>query len=422
MSDIDQSGCFRHRANVRYFTIYEDFQDISKGHHLPAPTQGQSEEEKKLIKAIKEGTHADKIAAFLRILEVKTNRKIITWQVLTEEAEKSGTPAPKLNLWIEMTYADFVSWSLHTVGRSSFQIADKATELLLFSKSRVLKRPTNPTDPDSKMTDYKEYLLVMENVQAALDRKELPIIGKDYEDYDTPVVFNSPLLKTTAPAVENNRGGLLKTTAGAVENNSNVSNSKSNGLKEKKKESSTSPADAATTIFSSLTEKEKQIVSWFCEITGCQLEQVSITDAAQRSLKMIAPDVETKNDVQELYDLKKQNLIDSNARNQTVFIANLKDVLLGWKQNKSAVPAAAHQEASASDPQELVLWSRHVDSPEFKLDKSAWFLFEWMTRAEAEHYDFAGIRPLSATKAREISRRLQEEKDGKLQRPPLVPA
>ena len=132
---------------------------------------------------------------------------------------------------------------------------------------------------------------------------------------------------------------------------------------------------------------------------------------------MIAPDVETKNDVQELYDLKKQNLIDSNARNQTVFIANLKDVLLGWKQNKSAVPAAAHQEASASDPQELVLWSRHIDSPEFKFDKSVWYLYEWMLRSEAEQYDFAAQGPLSATKEREIDRRLEDELKGKIQRP-----
>src|SRR6266567_1080982 len=151
MSDaIDQQGCFRHRANVRYFTIYEDFQDIAKG------------------------KHADKIAAFLRILEVKTNKRIIAYQVQAEDAKQNGQPLPKINLWLEVSYNDCASWSLHTFGRSSFQVADKEAEKMLFCKSRLRSRHSRPEDPQSPLVEYKEYLLVLENVQAALDGKELP--------------------------------------------------------------------------------------------------------------------------------------------------------------------------------------------------------------------------------------------------------
>src|SRR5689334_1508671 len=116
MSDaVGQTSCIQHRAGSRYFTYYEDYQDI-------APQQ-----------------HADKIAAFLRVLEVKTNKRAIANKERIEEARQKGLPIPETSVWLEIPYSDFVKYSLQTVGRSSFQVADREAEKLLFSKSRVVK-------------------------------------------------------------------------------------------------------------------------------------------------------------------------------------------------------------------------------------------------------------------------------------------
>src|SRR5690349_21233136 len=105
MSDaVAQISCIQHRAGSRYFTYYQDYQDI-------APKQ-----------------HADKVAAFLRVLEVKTNKQIIAQQERVEEAQQQGLPTPEPRAWLEITYNDFVQYSLQTVGRSSFQIAEKEAE------------------------------------------------------------------------------------------------------------------------------------------------------------------------------------------------------------------------------------------------------------------------------------------------------
>src|SRR5438045_1496907 len=110
---LAQKSCVRHREQVKFFIIYEDFQDIASG------------------------PHADKVAALLRILEVKTNEVIIANQVLADGGQKKGLSQPIIPRWIEVSYSDFVRWSLGTVSRSSFQIADKEAEKLLFVKSRV---------------------------------------------------------------------------------------------------------------------------------------------------------------------------------------------------------------------------------------------------------------------------------------------
>lgn len=200
MSDAGgQISCIQHRAGCRYFTYYQDYQDI-------APKQ-----------------HADKIAAFLRVLEVKTNKQDIAQQERVEEAQQKGLPTPAESRWLEITYNDFVQYSLQTVGRSSFQIAEKEAEKLLFSKSRVVKRPSRANDPQSPRVAVKEYVLVRENVQAAIDGRELPIVGDLFEQYPeippvknkrgTAGIITSPVKNNTTPAknergaVENNRGG-----------------------------------------------------------------------------------------------------------------------------------------------------------------------------------------------------------------------
>lgn len=206
MSDaVEQMGCIRHKETARYFTYYEDYQEISK-------------------------KHPDKLAALLRVLEVKTNKKLIAYESLMEDSVLNGKPLPELNLWLEVSYNDFVYWSLKTMGRSSFQIADKEAEKMLLTKSRVLKRHIRPNDPDSPEVQYKEYLLVTENVQALIDGKELPITGEAYELYGTtpPVVENIPLLKKTWGMLQKTREGLLKKTYPPVENNRLINNNKDN--------------------------------------------------------------------------------------------------------------------------------------------------------------------------------------------------
>lgn len=239
MSDaVEQMGCIRHRETARYFTYYEDYQDISKA-------------------------HPDKLAAYLRVLEVKTNKKLIAFESILEDAVLNGKTIPELNLWLEISYNDFVYWSLKTMGRSSFQVADKEAEKMLLAKSRVQKRHIRPDDPESPEVQYKEYLLVLENVQATIDGKELPITGKAYEEYGNtpPVIENIPLLKKTWGMLQETRDSLLKKTYPPVEKNRLINKYISNPLKESNKHNvidDTADADVSTTPQNPLSEKNEE--------------------------------------------------------------------------------------------------------------------------------------------------------------------
>lgn len=231
MSDsVEMISCLRHRDNTRYFIYYEDLQEISS-------------------------EHPDKLAAFIRVLEVKTNKRIVSYASLLEDAIRNGAPIPPLNLWLEVSYNDFVYWSLGTLGRSSFQTADKVAQKKLLVRSRVLMRPIRPDDPDSPKVPYKEYILVRENAQAAIDKQEVPIHGEDYEKYgDTPpVIENIPLLKKTVGMLTETRGGMLEKTGPRVEKNRLINKDKDNTTKESKKSNMSSSDDAP----SHQSEKEK---------------------------------------------------------------------------------------------------------------------------------------------------------------------
>src|ERR1700720_2808174 len=145
-SSTDTIGCLSHRPNSRFFVTYEDFLDIA---------------------SVSE--HQAKLAAFWRVLETKTNDRKVYNKELIEEARKSGKPAPRTNLWIEIPYSEFVHRSLRTFQASSFKIAAAESERLGFSKSRVLKRHTNPQDPESPMEDYKEYLFLTSVMQSVIN-------------------------------------------------------------------------------------------------------------------------------------------------------------------------------------------------------------------------------------------------------------
>ncbi len=195
-NSTDTTGCISHRQRTRFFVMYEDFLQIA---------------------SVSE--HKYKLAAFWRVLETKTNDRLTYYRELADECRKKALPTPEVNLWIEIPYSEFVNRSLGVYQVSSFRIAAVESERLGFSKSRVLKRPINPSDPDSPNEDYKEYLFCTEAMQTAINTGAYP----------TPVEINSPLLKkravknnTTSP-VENNSPSaptpMLKTTGRAVENN-----------------------------------------------------------------------------------------------------------------------------------------------------------------------------------------------------------
>jgi hypothetical protein len=272
MSDVvDQTGCIQHRKTSRYFTYYEDFQDI-------APDK-----------------HEDKLAAFLRILEVKTNKKLIAYSVLMEEAVNNGQPLPPLNLWLEISYNAFVKYSLQTMGRSSFQIADKEAEKLMFAKSRVLKRPFRSDDPDSPLVEYKEYLLVIENVQAALDGKEPVITGEAFEKYGSlsPNIENIPVLKKTWDMLHETRDPLLEKTAPRVENNNIKVITKDNYSKER--ESTDSASDDAHTL-AEVLQRLQALENENAQLRSQQAQQLSTSvdkPAATVDNHEPAPEVDT---------------------------------------------------------------------------------------------------------------------------------
>jgi hypothetical protein len=194
----DNTGCISHRRQTRFFVMYEDFLDVAKV-----------------------SEHQYKLAAFWRVLETKTNDRLTFISDIVEDCKNKGIPVPEKHLWIEIPYSEFVKRALGVYKVSSFQIASAESEHLGFSKSRVLKRPANPNDPDSSKEDYKEYLFCTDAMQMVLNTGVYP----------TPVEINSPLLKkravknNTTPPVKNNnppaQDPLLKTTGRGVENNNN---------------------------------------------------------------------------------------------------------------------------------------------------------------------------------------------------------
>src|SRR4051794_39608741 len=114
--------------------MYEDFLDVAKV-----------------------SEHQYKLAAFWRVLETKTNDRLTSIPNIVEDCKNKAIPIPEEHLWIEIPYREFVKRALGVYKVSSFQIAAAESERLGFSKSRVLKRPSNPNDTDSPKEDYKEY-------------------------------------------------------------------------------------------------------------------------------------------------------------------------------------------------------------------------------------------------------------------------
>ena len=166
------------------------------------------------------------------------------------------------------------------------------------------------------------------------------------------------------------------------------------------------------------TKEQRQFWSLWLQVDQNRKVAPALTDTAREHVKALAAAIGTQQELDELVTYTRNRLREKSRRPNLwkVELGNIRSHFDEWDRQRPA-PAAAHQEASASDPQELVLWSRHIDSPEFKFDKSVWYLYEWMLRSEAEQYDFAAQGPLSATKEREIDRRLEDELKGKLQRP-----
>jgi hypothetical protein len=102
-----------------------------------------------------------------------------------------------------------------------------------------MKRSLRPNDPDSPKVQYKEYLLVIENVQAKIDGRELPITGQAFEEYGTvpPVFKNIPLLQKTWDMLQKTREDMFLKTAPPVEKNRLINKDKeSNYPKVKNKE------------------------------------------------------------------------------------------------------------------------------------------------------------------------------------------
>jgi hypothetical protein len=207
MSDgTDKISCISHKANTHFFVMYEDFLNVA---------------------SVSEHWH--KLAAFWRVLETKTNDRIIYNQKLTEDATKKGLAEPETDLWIEIPYSEFVNRSLGTYKSSSFQVASAESERLGFSKTRLKKRPCNPQDPMSPLEDYKEYLFLTEVIQSVINGGEYP----------PPIEINSPLLKSisarkekkkAAKAIEINSSPVLNSTAPPIEINriNNITGESSN--------------------------------------------------------------------------------------------------------------------------------------------------------------------------------------------------
>lgn len=292
---VDQMGCIRHRETARYFTYYEDYQELSK-------------------------QHPDKLAAFLRVLEVKTNKKLIAFEAILEDAVLNGKDIPELNLWLEISYNDFVYWSLKTMGRSSFQVADKEAEKMLLAKSRVMHRPIRPDDPDSPKVQYKEYLFILENVQAIIDGKELPITGQAYEDYgNTPPVFkNIPLLKKTWDMLQETRDSLLKKTYPPVEKNRLINKYISNPLKESEEKTTT---DAHASSQSQPTPEKKS--------DGNMKPARERKPAAPRTPKQTPPPVVNEPDLSHLSEQEQAIYATLRQKDQPIYLA--------WPQTKRTV-------------------------------------------------------------------------------------
>lgn len=419
---LDQMSCIKHRDTARYITYYEDYQEMSE-------------------------KNPDKIAAFLRILEVKTNKRLIAFETLLEDAVLNGKELPELNLWIEVSYNDFIYWSLNTMGRSSFQIADKEAESMMLVKNRVLKRSLRPNDPDSPKVQYKEYLLVIENIQAKIDGRELPITGQAFEEYGTvpPVFKNIPLLKKTWDMLQKTREDMFLKTAPPVEKNispveknrlinKDINNTKSNHSKEnqeegKRENAPTRPRKKASVVkevqeesfdLSFLSENDRSIYDsltkthkvWYLKFNGNGRHNYATWLQKLKKPTYIAlgeKTVETLNacpmlSLDELVELEKfaYKIDGEYLRKHGGFqIHHVLIFLPKWQADRerqraskpTSVPTGqSSQQTPPDDEQRLVAWTRtgkYEGDPE-----KNWQQFELMTIGEALKYGWhKGIFP-----------------------------
>jgi hypothetical protein len=217
---------------------------------------------------------------------------------------------------------------------------------------------------------------------------------------------NSPLRNGHLPDSPRSRNGQFTDRSGQFTAPKVIDDNKET-LRDNKKEVVV-PHDDNTSSFSknvkvnnALSEKEQQLIKWYCEVSGMKSVNMA-KEAAKECMVAILPEIKTKEDMSGLYEQAKIDIeARSDAPNKIIFFANLKDSLLNWKQKKVAAPKQV-------EAPRVEIWTKYSHYDGFKTSVDLWFLFEEMPLIKALSYDIAENGGLSNTKKASIKSKLAE--------------
>ena len=181
------------------------------------------------------------------------------------------------------------------------------------------------------------------------------------------------------------------------------------------------PAAKPKTGLDAHTEQEKAF--WALWLNADQNKKVPppYKDSAFDHIKTLAPQITTQEQMDSLVTFsrektrKKLNLPSL----WKIELGNLRNCFSDWdrEQQKQNSPPAS---SPLINTDKVVLWTRKPDSPLFKIDPSAWFLFEEMPLAEAKQYNYDLYGGLPGDVQTRIRVNYQREERGELKRPELV--
>lgn len=360
------------------------------------------------------------------------------------------------NLFVHMTFPQWEE-SMYNLYKRNV-IADSLDELL---EEKLIQRETFKTGLGGR--DQYKYLLNIEAIKAKLatvinhssneePRKITDQQGKITVDTSRGTV-NSNSFQAQA-TVKNHHGKEC----------TNLSTNTNKG-KESTPPGSTQPNVPSCTPSSSLLENLTGEERAFWDLwSGLEDIKPALNQTAYGHVKELAPLVTTIETLKSLLDYT-QKKIDANERitDKTVHLGNLKNCYKGWKRiykpAQKSIKEMSKDELIAyalSFPLRLdhhsedynlyhncidrlppddkkavvkqrfeaqnktVLWTRHIDNKDFKIDPSVWYLFEDMPLSEAQKYNYDLFGGVPGGIQTAIRTNYGREERGELKRPVLV--
>lgn len=353
------------------------------------------------------------------------------------------------NLFVHMTFPQWEE-SMYSLYKRNV-IADSLDELLT---EKLIQRETFKTGMGGR--DQYKYLLNIANIKA-----KLATVNSNSYSMGEPGKITDQQGKIT---VDTSRGTVNSNSShaqGTVKNHNGIECTTNPSLSNIETKESTPSLPSAFIPLENLSQEERA----FWELwSSLKKIKPTMNDRAYGHVKQLTPLITTIEALKSLYEYAKKKIeADPGKSDKRVHLGNLKDYHEAWEQtykpDKKEIGKMTQEELMAhalSFPPRLdhhseeykelqrcldrllpdnkktvvgkrieaqnkkVLWTRHIDDKDFKIDPSVWYLFEEMPLSEAQKYNYDLFGGLPGDVQTRIRVNYDRESRGELARPVLV--